>query len=135
MATLQQIMEGMEAVLATIDGLRTGAVGPDQINPPYAYVGVPPVTDYNTSLGEIRMALSPTVTVLVSAAVTRTGQFALAAYADPSGAGSIPAAFRADKTLGGVVGDCQLQRFDPLGLEEVAAIGYFGGRFTFRVLA
>jgi hypothetical protein len=134
MATLPEIMEAMEAVLGTIPGLRTSATSPDQVSPPWAFVGVPPIGNYHTSLGPARPALEPTVTVLVSAAVSRVGQLALAGYADPTGTGSIPAAFAADPTLGGVVGACQVVRFDPLNLEEVGVIGYFGGRFVFRVL-
>jgi len=136
MATLEQIMLGIEVRLATIPGLRTSDTVPGQVNPPQAIVGVPPVDNYVTSLGGIRPTLAPTITILVSSAMDRVGQLALAAYADPSGAKSIPAAIAADDSLGGVVGKggCQVSRFDPLGIEEVGLIGYYGGRFTLRVL-
>lgn len=134
MASIEAIMLGMEARLATIPGLRTSETSPDQINPPYAFVGVPPIGNYHTSLAGPRPQLEPTVTVLVSSAVSRIGQLKLAGYADPTGTQSIPAAFAADPTLGGVVGACQVVRFDPLGMEEAGIIGYFGGRFVFRVL-
>jgi hypothetical protein len=134
MASLEAIMQGIEARLATIPGLRVSDTVPGAVNPPQAVVGVPPVDSYVTSLGGVRPTLAPTVTVLVSAAMDRTGQLALAAYADPSGPLSVPAAIAADPTLGGVVGGCQVTRFDPLGVEEVGLVGYFGGRFTLRVL-
>ena len=134
MANLQDIMQGVEVRLATIPGLRVSDTVPGQVNPPQAFVGVPPVDSYVTSLGGPRPTLAPTVTVLVSAAVDRTGQLALAAYADPSGPSSIPAAIAADSTLGGVVGGCQVRSFRPLNLEEVGVIGYFGGEFTLRVI-
>jgi len=134
MASLEAIMQGIESRLATIAGLRVSDTLPGAINPPQAIVGVPPVDSYVTSLGGIRPTLAPTVTVLVSSTMDRVGQLALAAYADPSGARSVPAAIAADPTLGGVVGGCQVTRFDPLGVEEVGLIGYFGGRFTLRVI-
>jgi hypothetical protein len=133
-ASLQAIMQGIEARLATIAGLRVSDTVPGQVNPPQAIVGVPPVDSYVTSLGGIRPTLAPTVTVLVSAAYDRTGQLALAAYADPSGPSSVPAAVAADPTLGGIVGGCQVTRFDPLGVEEVGLIGFYGGRFQLRVI-
>lgn len=135
MATLQQVMQGIETALLTIDGLRGSDTSPDQIVPPWFFVGVPPVPSYHTSFAGPRPTLEPTITVLVSAAVSRAGQLKLAGYADPTGDQSIPAAIAADRTLGGLVNDCQITRFDPLGIEDVAAIGYWGGRFTCRVLA
>jgi hypothetical protein len=137
MATLEQIMQAIEVRLATIPGLRTSDTVPGQISPPQAIVGVPPVDNYVTGLSaHQRPTLAPTITVLVSSAVDRVGQLALAAYADPTGPRSIPAAIAADASLGGLLGPgaCQVTRFDPLGYEEVGLIGYFGGRFTLRVL-
>jgi hypothetical protein len=135
LATLEQIMQGIETRLATIAGLRVSDTVPGQINPPQAIVGVPTVDQYVTGLNpHQRPTLAPTITVLVSSAVDRVGQLALAAYADPVGDRSIPAAIAADPSLGGIVGGCQVTRFDPLNYEEVGLIGYFGGRFTLRVL-
>lgn len=135
MATLQAIMQGIEQRLLTIDGLRVSDTVPGQVNPPQAIVGVPPIPDYAAGLQRhARPTIEPTVTVLTSSALDRVGQLALAAYADPVGARSVPAAVAADKTLGGVVSDCLVVRFDLLGIEEVGLIGYFGGRFTLRVL-
>jgi hypothetical protein len=137
MATLEQIMQGIEARLATIDGLRVSDTIPGQINPPQAVVGVPVVDSYVTGLNpHQRPALAPTITVLVSSAVDRVGQLALAAYADPVGDRSIPAAIAADASLGGLLGPgaCQVTRFDPLNYEEVGLIGYFGGRFSLRII-
>lgn len=135
MATLEQVMQAIETRLDTIDGLRVSDTVPGQVNPPQAIVGVPPVESYPTGLQRYaRPTLAPTITVLTSLAMDRVGQLALAAYADPTGARSIPATLATDPTLGGVVSDCQVTRFDPLGLEEVGVLGYFGGRFTLRVL-
>ena len=137
---LTAVMDGLEARLATISGLRVSDVVPDQINPPHAFVGVPPVPDYH---GAMRMGLSRLevpVWVFVSAALDRIGQRALAAYASPSGATSIRQALEAPdddgrKTLGGVSGvqDVMVRDFRPLGREDVGAIGYFGGVWSVLV--
>ncbi|WP_157251116.1 hypothetical protein [Nonomuraea typhae] len=133
--TIAQVMQGIEARLATIAGLRVDDVVPDQINPPAALVGVPPIPTYHQTMGRGRFMLEPTVTVLVSAAVDRAGQLALAGYANPTGPLSVLAAIEGDRTLGAVVEDCIVIDFRPLGLEEVGQIGYYGGVFTLRVIA
>ena len=134
--TIEQIMDGIEARLATISGLRVSDVSPSQINPPCAIVGVPPVTNYHATFGSGRMTLDDiTVTVLVSATLDRIGQKKLAGYANPTGSTSVKAAIEGDKTLGGVVDDCIVTSFQPLGLEDVAAIGFVGGLFRLRAIA
>lgn len=133
--TILQVMQGIETRLATITGLRVNDVIPDQINPPQAIVGVPPIPRYHATMQRGRFQLEPTVTVLVSAALDRVGQEALAEYANPTGAKSIITAIEADKTLGGVVDDCIVTSFRPLGLEEVGLIGYYGGVFDLQVIA
>jgi hypothetical protein len=137
MATLAQIMQGIEGRLATISGLRVSDTIPGQINPPQAVVGVPTIETYQAGLNpHERPSLAPTITILVSSAMDRVGQLQLAEYADPTGPRSIPAAIQADSSLGGVIGrgGCLVVRFDPLGIEEVGLIGYYGGRFTLRVI-
>lgn len=134
--TIEQIMDGLEARLATISGLRVSDVSPGQISPPCAIVGVPAITSYHATFGSGRMTLDDlTVTVLVSAAIDRVGQKKLAGYANPTGSTSIKAAVEGDKTLGGVVDDCIVVSFRPLGLDEVGVIGYFGGIFQLRAIA
>lgn len=133
--TIEQIMLGIEARLATISGLRTSEIDPDQINPPVAIVGVPEIPRYHGTMGMGRFEIDPTVTVLVSATLDRVGQLQLAGYANPTGATSIRAAIEADKTLGGVVDDCFVISFRPLGRTEVGALGYYGGIFALRAIA
>lgn len=138
--SLTAIMDGLEARLATISGLRVSDVVPDQINPPQAFVGVPPVTDYHGSMRMGLTRLEVPVWVMVSAALDRIGQRRLAEFASPSGTASIRAAVEAPdpdgrKRLGGVSGvqDVMVRDFRPLGREEVGAIGYFGGLWTVLV--
>lgn len=129
------IMLAIEDRLKTINGLRTSDYVPDQLNPPVAIVGVPPISNYHATMGRGRFTLEPTITVIVSGALDRIGQRALADYADPTGERSIRAAIEGDKTLGGLVDDCIVVSFRPLGQEAVGAINYIGGEFTLRVVA
>lgn len=134
--SISSIMSGIAARLATIDGLRTldDGTAPEQINPPTAIVGVPPIEKYHQSFAMGYFQLQVPIYVLTSAAVSRVGQLQLAAYADPTGDQSIREAIEGDKTLGGAVDDCAVIDFRPLGMEEVGAIGYFGGVFNLLVI-
>ncbi|MGH3629535.1 MAG: hypothetical protein ACRDRL_19125 [Sciscionella sp.] len=134
-STIAAIMAGVETRLKTITGLRTSDIVADQITPPQALVGVPPIPSYRIAMGRGAYQLDLTVTVLVSAALDRVGQIQLAGYADITGDMSIRAAVEGDRTLGGVVADCIVTAFRPLGLDEVGAIGYYGGVFTLMCVA
>lgn len=133
-ATIAQVMQAIETVLDAIDGLKASDTSPGQVNPPQAVVGVPAISDYQTSYGSSRPRLEPTVTIYTSTAVDRAGQIALAGYADPDSTTSVIKAINADPTLGGVVNHCQVTSFRPLGLDEVGALGYTAGEFILRVL-
>lgn len=133
--TLRQVMAALETRLDTIAGLRVSDTGPGQIVPPAAIVGVPEVPEYRLTMGRGSWRLTFAVTVLVGAQLDRVGQLALADFADVSGSKSIAATIEADKTLGGVVSQCWVEAFRPLGIEEVGAIGYFGGVWAVNVVA
>lgn len=133
--TIPDIMRGIEARLATISGLRTKDVVPDQINPPQAIVGCPNIPRYHATMAMGAFEIQPTVTILVSATIDRVGQIALAEYANPTGPKSVVAAIEADKTLGGIVTQCFVASFQPFGVDEVGVIGYYGGTFTLRCMA
>lgn len=136
MATVQQVMEGIEARLLTIEGLRVASYAPDQINPPQAIVGVPPVPNYRASFGSAgELQIQPTITILVSAALDRVGQQKLASYVDKTGTQSVYAAIEADKTLGLSNVECIVRSFQPLGLQDVGVLGYYGGVFTLDCMA
>jgi hypothetical protein len=110
-------------------------IAPDQITPPQAIIGIPPIESYHATMRRGRMTIEPVVYVLVSAALDRTGQERLAGYADPAGPTSVVSAIYADKTLGGVAEDVFVRSFRPLGLEEVGAIGYYGGVWETQIIA
>lgn len=131
--TIEAIMQGIEARLATISGLRVNDIKPDQINPPAAVVGVPPV-DYLVTMRQGHFSIGPTVTVAVSAAFDRIGQLKLAGYANITGPTSIFAAIMGDTTLGGVAENCVVTDFNP-GTVRVSGVEYYGGVFTLKVVA
>jgi len=132
--TIRQVMTALETLLDTIDGLRVAAYLPGQVTPPQASVGVPAINAYRGPF-QRDLQLAPTITVLTSAASDRVGQLLLADYANPTGATSIIAAIETDPTLGGIVNSTYVESFTPLGLQDVAAIGYFGGVFQLLVVA
>jgi len=134
-ANLTGIMQAIGTRLSTISGLRVTAYVSDQVNPPAAVVGVPPIPQYHGTFAHGKFQLEIPVTVLVSKVVDRIDQPALAAFADISGTNSIHAAIEADKTLGGTVDNCIVASFRPLGLDEVGALGYYGGEFVLRIIA
>lgn len=129
------IMDGLETALKTVTGLRVSSEIKDQINPPQAIVGVPPIPEYRSSMQRGVFTVEPTITVLTSAALDRIGQRRLASLCDVTGPKSIPAAIEADRTLGGVVDDCIVKSFQPLGLRDVGIIGYYGGVFQLMCIA
>lgn len=132
--TIRTVMLGIENRLDTIPGLNASGVKPDMITPPAAIVGVPAVSDYQQAYGRSKYELGPTVTVLTSAVLDRPGQLTLAEYVSLAGPKSIPAAIHADPTLGGVAEAAEVVSFRPLGVEDVARIGFYGGLFVLRVM-
>lgn len=139
--SILDVMQGIEERLAAIEGLRTSEFIADQINPPMAVVGVPPIENYRLAFRRGSWELRPQVYILVSAVLDRVGQAALAEFASPTGERSIPLAIEGDRTvtaqqtLDGLVSDVVVDSFRPLGMEEVGLIGYYGGVFELRVIA
>ena len=138
-ASIEEIMDAVEVRLKTIPGLRTDDIAAGQQNvsgnASVATVAVPPIPAYRSTMGRGSYELLLDVYVNVSPTPTRVGQRKLAAFASQTGDKSIRAAVEADRTLGGTVQDCIVRSFEPLGLEQVGALGYFGGVFSLYVIA
>ncbi|MGC5330992.1 hypothetical protein [Micromonospora sp. DT62] len=132
MATIEQIMDGIEARLATIPGLNVNDVTPGQITVPAAVVGLPTEVDYLRTFTDDNVDLSFNVMVLVSTAIEFAGQKALAGYLDKAGPSSILAALSADKTLGDLVDYCQLVSCSPQWI-EFNGNAYYGAVFIVDV--
>lgn len=135
---LNLIRYGLEANLATIDGLNTHAnekgspgVTPSAmiITPSIEYYGPGATFGAQGLVGDIDFP----VLVNVGASIIDEATQQLSAYASWSGAQSIPQAVRVDKTLGGLVADTICVSFRQLTIEEFAGVGYWGGIFTVRI--
>lgn len=133
-STTAEVMTAIETAIDAIPGLHVARIIRDNIVPPIAMVGVPTIPAYHATMQRGKLRVEPTITVLTSAAYDRTGQVELAEFSNPTGASSVVVAVETDKTLGGVVDDCYVVDFRPLGLQEVGAVGYYGGVFNLRCI-
>lgn len=133
-ATIEEIMTGIEARLATISTLRATNYAPDNPLVPCAFPLVP-AFNYRQTMGRGKYTLPFRIVLLVAGQLDRVGQHKLASFANQDGASSIRAALEADKTLGGIVDDLFVESFDPTGLDDVGLAGYYGGVFTVPVHA
>lgn len=136
--TLQQLVDGIETRLATVTDLRIADYTPEQVNPPTAWVMIPPIENYRASFGRGYIVLEPVVRLVVSAAYSPEGQKALVEFAEWDGPRSIPAAFRDSgletTALGGLVDQCWVKSFSGEGLLQVGALQYIGGTFTLGLI-
>lgn len=132
--TLRDIMAGIERNLATVD-IQTFDYNPNNPIVPCAMVSISSIPDYRETFTAGTYLPRFTVTVLVSAVMDREGQLALADYANPTGSNSIKTAIESDPTLGGIVHQCVVEGFEPLGLEQVAGYGYYGGEWSVLVVS
>lgn len=133
---LANVRDGIKTQLATITGLRAHDVWPDQINTPAALVK-PTGWTYDLSMGSSRGIDHAVFDIVVLAASAQNGlargQDALDQYLASSGATSILAAIKADKTLSGYAQTCALSGGTDYGTLEVNDIDYVGARLTLEV--
>lgn len=133
-ATIEQIMTGLEARLATISGLNVKDFAPGSPVFPSAFPLVPGF-DYQATMSRGTYEIPFRVAIVVSAALDRVGQMTLARYANQTGDYSIRAAIEGDKTLGGLVSTLIVDSFDPTGLGDIGLMDFFGGVFNIRIWA
>jgi hypothetical protein len=138
-ATLDLILDGIEALLQTVPNLRTrDVVGPDlpvSGQASAAVVMTPNIPSYRATMGRGKYESDIDVLVLTSKLVDRVGQRKLARFASQTGETSIRAAIEADPTLGGTVDTSYVASFENLEIEQVGVIGYFGGMFRIHFVA
>jgi hypothetical protein len=135
MTAITGVLTALRTTLARVDGLNVSLAQTGQINPPTAILGVPTVTDYRKAFAGLRLNIEPTITVLTSSAFDEIGTMRLAEFANPYGPKSIVKAIDDDHTLGGIVESARVVDFRPLSVEEIGAVGYYGGVFTVAVMA
>lgn len=134
MATMAQLRTALAARLATISGLRTSAVLPDQPQPPQAVL-YPDRVIYDTAMGRGSDEYLFIVLVIVGRIAERNAQTSLDTYCDPSGSTSIKAAVEGDRSLGGVALDCRVTEMRGQGSLSVGDATYLTAEFLVTIVA
>jgi hypothetical protein len=134
MASITELRNGLVANLATISGLRTSAIIPDNPNPPIAIVQLNRVQyhqDFKRGMTEYNFS----VQILVGKVDERSAQTNLDAYCSSTGSSSISLAVESDRTLGGKAFDCIVSEMTNYGSVLISDINYAAAEFNVRVLA
>ncbi len=127
------IRDGLKTRLETISGLRAYDVWPDTMNIPAAIVR-PVNMDYYNTLTNVATLM---VEIHLLAASIQNGlakaQDILDTYLDATGTKSIKAAIEGDKTLGGTVTTCHVNRWFDYNSYEVNGIEYLGCKLEVEI--
>lgn len=132
MATIGAVAEALAETIGTATGLRTVDHIPSTINPPALFVALG--TNERGAMARGQQELAFEVVVFTSRTVDRVGQSALYEYASFGGQLSVWKAVDDTPTLGLTDTNAAVLRYRPIGVEEIAAYGYFGGVFEVLVL-
>lgn len=132
--SIAQIRNGIATNLGTISGLRTNPTIPDNVNPPYAIIGLDSV-DYHKAFSGGLSTYNFTVTVVVGRASERTSQNSLDEYCAPVGARSVKVAVESDRTLGGVAYDTIVTGMRNYGSITLSENTYLAAEFDLTVQA
>jgi hypothetical protein len=134
MTTLTEIRSGLAANVATINGLRSAPVVPDQINPPIAIV-MPSRISFDRAMHRGLDEYEFVVTVFVGRADERVAQNLLDAYCNPTGTSSVKTALEGDRTLGGAVSDLRVTEMRGITPVLVGDTTYLTAEFVVSVFA
>jgi len=125
--TLSEVIDGIEARLVLIPGLRVIDHIPEKVVPPCAIVYPPSelMYDYTMRRGSDRLTFM--VRALVARSNSRTARDLLLQYLDPSPGAvlSIKAAIEAEETLGGAVDTCRVTSARNIGITVVGNEEYY----------
>lgn len=130
MTTVVAVMDAIDAKLDTITGLRVASYKASNVTPPLAYTVAPDIPSYNDTF-EGGYTLAFKVVLLVSPTDVRLAERQIAQFTDH---GSIPQAFDADQTLGGIVANVDVVSFTRFDSLIADTIGYPGGEFHLSVM-
>ena len=128
MALLSELRTGLATNLATITGLRTAALMPDNPNPPIAIVQ-PESIAYDDTFGRGMQTYTFTIVVLVGRVAERSAQNAIDAFCASTGASSIKLALESDKTLGGTAFDLRVTDMRAYASIAVGEVNYLAAEF------
>lgn len=133
MATVAQLITGLETRLATIEGLRVTGFHADKVSVPAGAVGLPDSIDYDTTMARGIDSYVFTIRIYVTRAEDRNSQATLGTYLSPTGAMSVKAAVEGDRTLGCTGTDCRVSDAGGIGVYEVGGQNYAGAELIVRV--
>lgn len=128
MASLSEIRTEIAENLATITGLRTAPVMPDNPSPPIAIV-TPDSISYDDTFHRGMQTYTFTVIVLVGRVAERSAQNAMDAFCSSTGASSIKLAIESDKTLDGKVFDLRVTDMRAYATISVGEVNYLAAEF------
>lgn len=126
--SISAIREGLATNLATITGLRTSAVMPEDPNPPVAIVA-PQSISYDAAMGRGLDSYNFSITVIVGRADGRSAQNKLDDYVSSTGASSIKVAIESDRKLDGQCKDLQVTAMNSYGAISIGEIQYLAAEF------
>lgn len=132
MSDIVTIVEAAAEQLTEATSLRGYSYVREDVNPPCFVLALGEIERGAFTMGQLEFELF--VTVLAPRSSDRAGQFKLYEYVNPTGSKSVWQAFEDADPLGLGDTDIKVLRYRPLGVEEIAAYGYFGGTFTAAVL-
>ena len=128
MALLSELRTGLATNLATISGLRTAAVMPDNPSPPIAIIQ-PDSINFDNTFQRGMQTYTFTVIVLVGRVAERSAQNAIDAFCSSTGASSIKRAIESDKTLGGKAFDLRVTDMRAYASIAVGEVNYLAAEF------
>jgi hypothetical protein len=134
MAAMSEIRTALAEKIGSINGLRTAATVPDQVNPPIAVI-IPERVTYDEAYARGLVVYTFIVQVVVGKVSERSAQNRLDGFVNPTGTTSIKAAIEADKSLGGVVFDSRVTEMTTYAVVQIGDIAYLSCEFRVTVLA
>ena len=134
MASITAMREAIAANLASISGLRTAALIPEDPKPPVAVVTFDNV-NYDTSMGRGLDEYTFRVIVVVGRVNTRGAEQHLDAFMSGSGTSSVKAAIERDRSLGGEANDLRVTTGTNLREVVVSEATYLATDFVVTVYA
>lgn len=134
MPTFSELRTGLRNNLATINGLRTANLIPDQVNPPIAIV-TPEGISFDTAFARGLDEYNFTILVVVHRVAERSAQNSLDAFCNPTGATSIKTAIESDRTLGGTAQTLRVTDLRTYQALSVGDVDYLAAEFSVVVYA
>lgn len=134
MTSITALRSGIASNLATISGLRTASLVPDDPKPPVAIV-MPPRIEFDTAMGRGTDTYEFNVLLIVGRVSDRTAQNSIDAYCNPSGGSSVKTAIESDRTLGGAAFDLRVTDMRSVSSISIADTTYLTAEFVVQVFA